>query len=25
LEHRLNIIFSLALLFTVIGLWIYFR
>jgi SSS family solute:Na+ symporter len=25
LEHRLNLIFSLALLFTVIGLWIHFR
>jgi len=24
-EHRINIVFSLALLFTVIGLWIYFR
>lgn len=25
LEHRLNVIFSLALLLTVIGLWVYFR
>jgi hypothetical protein len=25
LEHRLNIIFSLLLLSTVVGLWIYFR
>ena len=24
-EHRLNVIFSLALLATVIGLWIHFR
>ena len=24
-EHRINVIFSLALLATVIGLWIYFR
>jgi len=24
-EHRINVVFSLALLFTVIGLWIYFR
>jgi len=24
-EHRLNIVFSLALLLTVIGLWVYFR
>jgi SSS family solute:Na+ symporter len=24
-EHRLNVIFSLALIATVIGLWIYFR
>jgi solute:Na+ symporter, SSS family len=25
LEHRVNIVFSLALLLTVVGLWIYFR
>jgi hypothetical protein len=25
LEHRLNVIFSLLLVATVVGLWIYFR
>lgn len=25
MEHRLNVVFSLALLLTVIGLWVYFR
>jgi len=24
-EHRINVVFSLALLATVVGLWIYFR
>jgi len=25
MEHRLNVIFSLLLVATVVGLWIYFR